>query len=174
MQLEAVPTSGVHVAFEDLEGVDGATATVGSVLDDQHRGRGEVVVFGADGGIDGLGREDALQTSKQLGLHSAHGGRCTGLVVVRVGAGFHEHLVAGLGPAADGDLVGHGARRREHRCLHARELCGMCLQGHDAGIVSQDVVADLGRHHGRHHGGGGACHGVAAQIDGHGASRTPL
>jgi hypothetical protein len=89
--------------------------------------------------------------------------------VDHVGLRLGQDLVAGLGVAAQRQLVGHGAAGHEQRGFLAEQSGRAPLQLGHGRVLAVDVVADLGRGHGRAHGGGRAGEGIAMQVDRHGS-----
>jgi hypothetical protein len=101
---------------------DGAAAAVGGVLAGQELGPGVVHVGRAHGAAHVVGVEHAaLAGDEPEGDAADHGGAAR-FVEERVGARLHEHLVARLGEAPDGDLVRLGAARHVEAGLLPEEL----------------------------------------------------
>ena len=71
--------------------------------------------------------------------------------VENVGAGFGNHLLAGLRVQPDRDLVAHGARGHKQRRFAAKELRRAPLQQIHGRVFAVNVVAHLSRRHRRAH-----------------------
>ena len=87
------------------------------------------------------------------------------LVVQNVRPRLGDHLLAGLGVQADGDLVAHGSGGHKERRLAAEALRRAPLQKIHGRVFAVDVVAHLRRGHRRAHRHGGPCHCIRTQID---------
>jgi len=89
-------------------------------------------------------------------------------IVINVGIGIDEDLVARFRVATNCQLLGHGAGGSEHGSFFAEDFRNARFQAQHGGIVAKDVVAYFGLRHPFAHGGCGLGDGVAAQVDGHG------
>src|SRR5688572_4794152 len=62
------------------------------------------------------------------------------------------------------DEVGHRSAGREEACFFSQALRSHRLETFDGGVVTQRVIANLGRGHRFSHAGGGFGNGIAAQV----------
>ena len=101
----------------------------------------------------------------RLRLDRAEHRAATTLVLVAVRVLPGDVLVAPLAVRHQRAQVALGGGGQEQRGLEAEALGQHRLQPVDGRVLAKDVVADLGGRHRRAHRGGGAGHGIAAQID---------
>jgi hypothetical protein len=165
VQLESKFAGAAGDPVDLLQGPDGAAAAVLGVFDDDELGMGEVVGVGADELVELVGVEEAAGAGGGADHDAGKGGGCAGLVVDDVAVDVADDLITGLGVGADGGLVGHGAGRDEAGGFFAHEFGDAVLEADDGGVITQDIIPDLGIGHGLAHGGGGAGDGVAAEVD---------
>ena len=176
-------TSAVEVEFEavvsgdgfDLpelgDGPDGAAAAVVGIFDADDLGGREVLIGRAESGLEVCCGEDSADAGETA---AGETGQCSGaacFVVVDVGVGVDEDLVAGVCEGAEGELIGHGARGSEEGGFLAEQFGDTSFEEFDGGVVAEDIVADGGGGHDGPHGLGGLRDGVAAEINRHGEGR---
>lgn len=164
--------SGDGFDFPELgDGPDGAAAAVVGIFDaDDFRGR-EVLIGRAESGLEVCCGEDSADAGETA---AGEAGECCGaacFVVVDVGVGVDEDLVAGVCEGAEGELIGHGARGGEEGGFLAEQIGDAGFEEMDGGVVAEDIVSDGGGGHDVAHGLGGLGDGVAAEINGHGDGR---
>ena len=82
-----------------------------------------------------------------------------------MGARLGDHLLAGLGVQADGNLIAHGAGGNEQGCFAGKCLGGATLKKVDRGVFPVNIVAHLGRGHGGAHLRAGASDSIGAEVD---------
>ena len=104
-------------------------------------------------------------------------GVATGLHLHQVCSGISDDLTAPGDVRHVRDEVAHGAACHVEGSGLAGQLGRALLQGDDGGVVTEDIIADLGCGHGHAHGRAGLGDGVGTEVDevGHGpASISPL
>jgi hypothetical protein len=144
---------------------DAAPGVVVRVLHRHYRGVGVVIVAFPDHRRNLIGAYHPVfagQRSRHQPEMSRHR---AAFVVQKVGPRLAHHLVPGPRECGEGYLVPHGAGRNEKAGLLAEKIRGELLEGVDGGIVSEDIVADLGRGHRLSHLRRGPRDGVASQVD---------
>ncbi len=125
----------------------------------------------SEGDLEVGGGEDAADAGEAAAGNAGQGGGATGFVVVDVGVGVDEDLVAGVCEGAEGELIGHGARGGEEGGFLAEKFGDAGFEEFDGGVVAEDIVADGGGGHDGAHGLGGLRDGVATEINRHGVGR---
>ena len=101
----------------------------------------------------------------RLRLDATEDGSAPGLATVGVGVLADDVLVASLAVSQQRAQVRLGPAGNEQPRFLVQSLGGLRLEPVDGGVVTEDVVADLGVGHGLAHGGCRSGHGVGAQID---------
>ena len=171
VEFEAV-VSGDGFDFPELsDGPDGAAAAVVGIFDADDLGGREVLIGRAESGLEVCCGEDSADAGETA---AGETGQCSGaacFVVVDVGVGVDEDLVAGVCEGAEGELIGHGARGSEEGGFLAEQFGDTSFEEFDGGVVAEDIVADGGGGHDGPHGLGGLRDGVAAEINRHGEGR---
>src|SRR5262249_38011609 len=154
----------------DLE--NPAAATVAPALQADEPRFNQMIVDGPYLALELADVDDAVVAVDGPAGHAREHGRAADLELIDVAARLAEHLVAGLRVGLDADLVRHRAGGDEQCGFLAEEVGDFLLEPVDRRIFAEDIVAQLGAHHGGTHAGGGAGDGVAAEVDQvrHGAS----
>ena len=163
-QQPMLPGCGGHL-LDLLDGPDLAPAAIVRVFEAHQPGAREVLVGGPKRGFHIGAGEDAPLAVDAAAHHPAeHRGRAA-LVVIQVGVGFHEDLIARLGVAADGQLVGHGSGRGIERGFLAEQGGGLGLKLLDGRVVAEHVVTYFCLRHRLAHGRRRFGDRVAAQVN---------
>ncbi len=149
-----------------VEVVDGATPTVGGLLDADQRARRVRERRRPERGADERGVEDAARGVDGAELEAAELGVRAGLVGHDVRAALDHDLRPRRHERPQRDLVGHHAGRGEQGRLPLEPRGDLLLEPSDGRVLAVDVVADLGLRHRPSHALGGARDGVGAQVDG--------
>ena len=144
---------------------DRLNAAVDGVLEAQEPGDGVVLVGFTDGAPDVVGGEGAVGVDLDGPGGCAPEGRSSGgLVEEDVVLAADDELVAPLAVGEHGGEVALGARVEVEGRLLAGAPGHVLLKAVDGGVLTVDVVADLGGGHGLAHGVGGHREGVAAEV----------
>ena len=132
---------------------DPAARMVVAVLQDQQRGRREVVQVRRHGLADLLRPQKTMLSGDRLGQRPRPGRHGAELIAVDMRVLLQYDLGTGMALEIDGDLVSHGAGRNEQRRLEAEQGGRLPFQLVDGRVLAVDIVTDLGAKHGLTHSG---------------------
>ena len=122
---------------------DTAPAAVVGIFDADELCWGKMEIGGAKGGLELGGGENAPVSWEQATHQARESRRTTRFVIIDMGFIMEEDFVAGLGVDAEGELIGHRARRGEEGGFLAEEGGDPSFQLMDRGIIPEDIIADL-------------------------------
>ena len=123
------------------------------------------MVLWSNGSSHIIGSEQASFAMHEGEHASGNRSGCTGFILVDVAGFMGQDFIPGDGMRPDRSLIGHRARGDKARGLFAEDLRTPSLQLEHSGVISQDIIAKGGLHHGIPHGLGRLSHGIASKID---------